>query len=764
MYSEVIVNERLDIAKEVLGWRPEYHSADEVDKFTAHLAQWEKFNAQGQLYFSRDLKSWEFRFIKNEKYLCMCDSAYWLTRYARVTNEADQNVRFKFRDTQKIYFSVIAELEARRAAIELIIAKGRQQFVTTLTELLIGHRIFFHNDTNALVASADRVKSEEMGKKILFAYDNMPWWLKPKFTRRVESIPGLLEFESLNTRVSIQHGSTQAKFKGAQRVGLGRGGTRTVWHISEVTSFPKPSEQIEAALLRATHAHPKVFGVVESTFAGNKGWFPEKYDYGKLHRTDGLSRLIPIFFSWPCARDVYPTRTWEATHPIPGDWQPEGRTLEQIIKAELFIRNDPLLGKYFGTDWEMPRIQQWFYYVSFKEAEETGTLASWYQEMCCDDEEGKVSTYDSVFGKQTLTNCHTNREKKFDVYSIVGQSVDSEREPTPDEIDYNGTRIPITHKSRFGETYLWELVPLKYSYFEELTGESNELDAIDSKLFVFKQPYFRDRDPEAQGRRQDYGVGADSSTGLGYDYSAINVTQKGVGAMPDVQCAEWRSRWVGHVDIFAFALPICLFFRASPNDFLSYPLFAIEQLVSVGDTCQKEMKRLGYPTGRFFDWGRYDTRKLKQVTNKQGWYTTTWSRPMLIDTYVYCVKNGWYVLNSPWTIEDCREFEVHRTSTGRAKLEHSDDSNDDAIFAGAISTFIIHDRDTLADRSKVQRRVIESDLPPVDLGESGSNWKVKTKPINQGGAYPQYNPYSTGVSLDDIVRGGYGPGLDRYRY
>lgn len=763
MYSESVVNIRLDIAKEHLGWPLEYHSTSEVDKFTTHLAQSERYDAQNRMYFSRDLKPSEHRFILNERYLCMADAAYWLTRYAHVENEADQNVRFKFRATQKIYFSVIADLEDKGNGIKIIVAKGRQQFITTITELLIGHRIFFHSDTNALAASADRVKTEEMALKILFAYDNMPWWLKPKATRRVETIPGLLKFESLNTRISFQHGSTAAKEKGAQKTGLGRGGTRTVYHISEVASFPKAQEQIENPLLNATHNHPKVLGVLESTFSGNKGWFVEQYDFAKKHRDDSLTELTPLFFSWPCARDIFPTKSDELAHPVPYSWQPEGKVLEQITKAELFIRTDPLLSKHFGTDWEMPMAQQWYYHRRYTRAEATGGMSGLLQECCCDDEEAKISSFDSVFGKQTLINCHTNRERAFDVYSVVGQSVETEMEPSFDEIDYNLPRIPISHKSRFGDIYQWELVPLKYSYFEQFTGENNELDAIDGKLFVFRQPYFRDKSPDVQGRRQEYGVGADSSTGVGRDFSAITVTQRGVGAIPDFQAAEWRSTRVGHVEIFAFVLPICLLYRLDPNDYLSYPMFAVEQIASVGDVCQKEMKRLGYPTGRFFDFGRYDTRALKSRTNKQGWYTTGWSRPMLIGNYVACIRNGWYVLNSPWTIEDCKEFEVHKTTTGKEKWEHSSEGFDDAIFSGAISTFIIHDKDTLADRSKNQRRGIESTLPPIDIGEPGG-LRLRTKPIPTHGVYPKYNPYERNLNLDDIVRGGYGPRLDKFRY
>jgi hypothetical protein len=53
-------------------------------------------------------------------------------------------------------------------------------------------------------------------------------------------------------------------------------------------------------------------------------------------------------------------------------------------------------------------------------------------------------------------------------------------------------------------------------------------------------------------------------------------------------------------------------------------------------------------------------------------------------------------------------------------LEHSETANDDDIFGSAISTFILHDVDTMADRSKNQRRIVESNQPAIDLNPYGS--------------------------------------------
>jgi hypothetical protein len=332
-----------------------------------------------------------------------------------------------------------------------------------------------------------------------------------------------------------------------------------------------------------------------------------------------------------------------------------------------------------------------------------------------------LSSYDSVFGRETIEVCHKERDKEYDVYMVTGQSVEDVHEPPTDEIDYDKPRIPIHFRNNRGESFRWELVPLKYSLYTDATGRDHELDEIDCRLFIYKQPPFRNNPNGGVVRAHKYGIGVDSGTGQGYDASVISVTQCGDGPVPDVQVAEWRSTKVGHVEVFAFALPIALCFtnmsagidNVTPMD---YPMVGIEQLLSVGDVCQKEMKRLGYPTSRFFNFGRYDGKgRLKQNTNKQGWFTTGWSRPILIDTFVYCVRNGWYKQNSPWTIEECRNFEIHHTSGGKERKEHSADYHDDGIFASAISTFILHDLDTLANRSKNQFRVQDKIKPALDL-------------------------------------------------
>ncbi len=655
---------------------------------------------------------------------CTCDAAYWLTRYAYLSDETNTSVRFKFRDTQRIYYKIISDLEEKGFSIELIIAKARQQFVTTLTELLVGHRIFFHRDVNAITASADRVKSEEMGRKVLFAYDNLPWWLKRKASRRVETVPGILEFDTLNSRLSIQHGSGTSRSRGGQKTGIGRGTTPTVYHLSEVSAYPNPDQQIEAAIFKAVHASPKVFGVLESTFAGDVGWFPDKYKFAKEQWANGLSRLCPLFFHWPCATDLYPTKTWLSMHPVQ-DWsnhQIADKIKEQILKAELFMRESPPLAKIFGNNWEMPIEQMWFYFVSYFEHEQSGAMATFLQEMPCDDVEAMQSSYDNVFGKETIAICNTNRDKAFDVYSIVGTAIDSKFDPPEDEIDYDIDRIMLSHTPpRDENTYRWELIPMKYSYYEDLANcppdkmgdmVKRYLPQADAKLFIYPKALQRDT--------LETSLGIDTSNGISQDSTVIAGATKGNGLVPDIQIAEFRSEYVNHVEAFAFAFPIALFLRSlnkHPNDILRWPWCGIEQIAAVGDTCQVQLRRMGYPLGRFFRFGRYDSVELnKKSSQKVGWYTVRWSRDLLVGYFIHAIKNGWYKLNSPFTIDECRTFEVHYTSTGKEKMEHSSIAHDDGMFSNAIATFINHDLDTLAERgNKKLMPASEDDMPDVSI-------------------------------------------------
>ena len=90
------------------------------------------------------------------------------------------------------------------------------------------------------------------------------------------------------------------------------------------------------------------------------------------------------------------------------------------------------------------------------------------------------------------------------------------------------------------------------------------------------------------------------------------------------------------------------------------------------------------------------------------------------------VKNGWYKVNSPYTMREMTQWEVHLTLTKKTRYEHASDATDDGIFANAMAAFCPNDLNTMAERSKNQWNTIGgSRLPQIETAPSGG---VKINP------------------------------------
>jgi len=131
--------------------------------------------------------------------------------------------------------------------------------------------------------------------------------------------------------------------------------------------------------------------------------------------------------------------------------------------------------------------------------------------------------------------------------------------------------------------------------------------------------------------------------------------------------------------------------------------------------------RMGYPVRCFHIMTRYDltpaqiAKNKKNRHGKRGWFTWGWSRPILTGYFVQCAQNGWTQINSPWLIEEMKQFEVHMTAAGKERLEHEEGGHDDRIFAAAMGAFCPHDQDVIAERSKNRSLPSADYLPAVDI-------------------------------------------------
>src|SRR5271170_3120330 len=259
MYARTKVAWRLDQASAELSITPEYHSIAEVEAFEDHLQRgnFYHFDTVGKPDSLVNLTAFESAWIANEQLLVLCDAAYALTRYCYIKDEQNIIRRYEHRVPQRILYDIICELDASDRTLEFIILKARQLGMSTLIELLIGLRIIFGYGVNAVIGSADPTKTALMANMLFLMYDYFPVWLRPQWTRRVESERGMLVFGHSSSGVSFQHGS--------QTSGIARGTTPTIYHLSEVASYTNAEDQIESSLFRCVHPSPSVLGFLESS-------------------------------------------------------------------------------------------------------------------------------------------------------------------------------------------------------------------------------------------------------------------------------------------------------------------------------------------------------------------------------------------------------------------------------------------------------------------------------------------------------------------
>lgn len=726
MYAEAKVRERISLAEDELKLHLEYHSVDEVLRFEKYLhdSQMYVIDEQGRPSSLQNLSDFARRWMLNEQALCLCDAAYFLTRYSVIKDEKNIIHHFGFRVAQRILFEIIASLELEDAAIEILILKARQLGMSTLVELLMVHRIALGYGINAVIGSADESMTWKMGDMFRLAYDNLPIWLRPTHTRRVESSRGLIEFGTLSTSVTFQHG--------AQKQGIGTGTTPTLYHLSEVAHYAADRVEIliEQGLWKAVHASPNVLGILESTGRGDTGWWAERWRYSKDNWPRRMSRMCPLFLPWFCGIDLYPTETWIRTHPIPASWRPDNDTSEHVAKCELYVQSEEILRKHLLAEqqrgtipwnrphpsgvWRMPREQQWWWECAYREAKENGTTATHFQELAADDVEAlQRSGGEPVFGHQTIQEIDTRRQRQYRCWGLTGQSIESVHEPLPDYVDYKSDRKVVRYRSPKGEVYRWELIPMAFGNYPGCQHPPLDETSQESPMGLLIE--YEEPRPGIS-----YSIGVDTSEGKGQDSTVASVWALGWDKTPDRQVAEFASPYVSHTEAFSFILAISAYYgqhmRIGETKWKE-PYVAIEQVAAVGDTCQMQMNRMGY--SNFHRMIRYDSKspaRQKRISNKRGWYTYGWSRPILLGHFVHWAQNGWAEVQSAWLLDEMKHFEITETASGKKKMEHEEDYHDDRIFAAAMAIFCPHDMDRMDTRSK-KRPSQDPYEREIDIGE-----------------------------------------------
>jgi hypothetical protein len=514
VYSPRIVEKRLDAERIWLRRflnKPDFefvrHSPSACQQWAEHMRN--LIDDENKL--KRDLNREEVLWALNERSLCRCDYIYFSTHYAMIETADNRLVLYQPTTAQIIQNDLMSDLEEQGRSIELQILKARQTGQTTDAEIRICQRVNFYSNVNAVVASSDPGKSALMAGKMETVWDNLPWPLLPKVTRR--NVGKLLEFGEQNSAVSI--------LSGAAFHGVARGQTPTAAHCSECSEWNDPAKDIDDAMLRAMHPSPELFVVLESTALCMGDWWEATWKSAKA----GKSRLTPRFYPWYTAPQFYPTPTWLKAHPVPVDWTPTEKFTNYAEKCRRYVLSDAYLVRRLGSNWQLSREELWWYYWQYEDAKVKHAVNALLRELPADEDECWSVTGISILDPDLLET-HSNQCKDpIGVYGFVAMEdvIRKELQANPADIDPNAPPIEIDCEWLEGHRIEGCLMPLR-----DKQPKPIEEEAKLCRLFLWEWPRVG----------HHYGIAIDSSEGLGLDQTAIECLRRQTVSEVSFQAAE----------------------------------------------------------------------------------------------------------------------------------------------------------------------------------------------------------------------------------
>jgi hypothetical protein len=693
---------------------------DQVEVYKRHFSSaevLERIKAEG-------LREDEAQWIQKERTLCALDFNYWSSRYAKIAAKGSRLIGFEPRAGQRIFLDICGEMEEKGVAIMVQALKARQLGISTVSELIVAHRVQFYSHTNAVIASSDPDKSKRMSQMIELCWENMPWWLMPcedykvKTNKDIKYQAGqLIEFPNIRSAVSIQWGN--------QTTGIARGTTPTVVHLSELADFEHPEELVEASLMPAFHDDPFHFMILESTANGVDNWWAKRWNRSKSWPR--RSRFRPMFLPWYVDKDFYPNPTWLKAHPIPPDWEPNEKTQDHATRAIDNVQKDPILKAYLGQEWVMSREQKWFYEENKEDYAKGGILNKWFQEMPADDLEAFQHKSMSIFDAELLANKRDHARPPLMVLGLQGRPEDLplRLQPSEPEIDrespFKPRQVVCSWKpERAPDKFV--LIPLKYE------GVANT--DPQGKIFIWELPQ----------EGEEYAIGVDTGYGVQKDRTVVQVVRKATPFRDAEQVAEFASDSVNASEVWPWALVLGTMYSTYINGERRQAKMIVEagSASANGDMTVQDLFKRGWSNQHMqLKQGVRGMVATNQTTPSWGWKTTEATRGPMLDFLVKALRDGWLQVNSPWFIYEMGELIRHEK---KERLEASEGGHDDRLMALGIAFYSLHQSEIYRSANPVwQQRVAKAatdHIYPVYEGPSGfqatdEDWEASKWDPNQ---------------------------------
>lgn len=200
----------------------------------------------------------------------------------------------RFNEAQDNLYAVIRQQAALGKPIRIIILKGRQEGISTVTEALMFQDAATRPNVKTLIVAHNSDATSNLFKMNKLFYDCLPRRVQPM---RKNSNARELTFE--NPTKDRKAKARRPGLRSAIRCqtagggGVGRSETLTNVHISEYAFWPKDKAALLLGIMQSVPDDPNTMVVIEST-ANGYDHFKELWDGA----VSGENAWIPVFLPW----------------------------------------------------------------------------------------------------------------------------------------------------------------------------------------------------------------------------------------------------------------------------------------------------------------------------------------------------------------------------------------------------------------------------------------------------------------------------------
>lgn len=249
----------------------------------------------------------------------------WIERYFPIRDETGGIVSLKLRPAQRRFEAYVLRMERAGLPVRIQILKARQQGFSSYAQGFMFERVCRgthvrglivanNNQLSAALLSIARIARSEMVKRI-DARDGRVCW---RFQMRSSAATANEWAEPISGQIHITS---------AEAADPGRGGTRSMLHMSETAAWPSASEKY-AAVMPSLPTLPGTYAFDESTAQGDKGRFRDDFWRAWRERdrplSDRQNPWLATFFAWY----EHPLYAWTCSYGA-------GRKIPAVLQDEI---------------------------------------------------------------------------------------------------------------------------------------------------------------------------------------------------------------------------------------------------------------------------------------------------------------------------------------------------------------------------------------------------------------------------------------------